>query len=240
MLLQIYQRTLQAQGVRGETRVYQTSRVTGAVEASAAQGSHSKKRSAALLLFLPVLFLPVLGHATTITFSGAPTGGGFTGPVTEAGYTYSLYAGALFINTDGNPGNNVEPVFASGSSGTLKIVSATPGTLFDFNGIDVGSAGAGSVTVIGYDMGTLVGTDTFAGANTGLPGTYHTYTSTNLTDLSALYITLPAAPPASETAIDNVVLTVPAAVTPGPSTFAYLATGMAGAFAAARRRFRTA
>jgi hypothetical protein len=33
--------------------------------------------------------------AATITFEGPPIGAGFTGPVTESGFTYSRTSGAL-------------------------------------------------------------------------------------------------------------------------------------------------
>lgn len=184
-------------------------------------------------VFAATLLSASLAHASTITFSGAPFGPGFTGPVTEAGFTYSLASGSLYINTDGNPGNNVEPNLGAGTGGTLRIVSATAG-LFDFAGIDVGSAGSGSISVSGYDGATLVGTDSFAGANTGLPGTYTRYTSGNLDDLTSLLISLPASP---ETAIDNVVVNSVAAATPEPSTLALFGTGILGLAGMARRRF---
>lgn len=169
-------------------------------------------------------------QASTITFSGAPSGSGFTGPVTESGYTYSLYSGTLYINSDGNPGKNVEPTFGSG--GVLQIVSANGG-LFDFGGIDVGSEGAGSITVSGYNGSELVGTDTFAGQNTGLPGGYNTYVSSNLFGLTSLRISLPGSP---ETAIDNVVVNA-TAVTPEPSSVVLLGTGLIGFPGMIRKRW---
>ena len=46
--------------------------------------------------------------ADLITFETAPSGAGFTGPVTENGFTYSTLSGGLFVNGLGNPGQDME------------------------------------------------------------------------------------------------------------------------------------
>lgn len=106
----------------------------------------------------------------------------FTQPVTEAGFTYSLAAGNLNALFLGNPGWEIEgDQFRGGKEvggGTLAIVSATPGGLFTFNGLDtavVSSLGVDGkpitlgITVTGNRQGSFVSTDLFlqAGSPTG-------------------------------------------------------------------------
>jgi hypothetical protein len=52
--------------------------------------------------------MSLAAHAADITFATAPYGSGFTGPVTEAGFTYSKASGSLFVNTWGKPGADME------------------------------------------------------------------------------------------------------------------------------------
>jgi hypothetical protein len=160
--------------------------------------------------------------ANTITFETAPFGSGFTGPVTENGFTYSTLSGGLFVNTFGNPGQDMEGTENVGG-GVLKIVSATGGN-FNFNNIDFAawnSLGAGSQTLMveGFLGGSLVGTDQYTLANTStFDPTYTNWTTEAASVLagktiSELDISLNAGNLFLE-AIDNVVLT-PVAV-PGP------------------------
>ena len=71
--------------------------------------------------------------ANVITFETA-THGGFTGPITEDGFTYSASSGGLFLQSFGNPGNNMEGLI-SGGGGVLKIVAASGGD-FTFGSAD--------------------------------------------------------------------------------------------------------
>jgi hypothetical protein len=169
-------------------------------------------------------------QASTITFSGAPTGAGFTGPVTESGFIYSRQGGSLFINTDGNPGNNVEPNLSAGTGGTLEIVSSTLGSLFQFMSLDLASLPGGQITVEGLLNGSAVASDTFAGPGGGLPGVYITVDASNLLgrSIDELLIVLPNSP---ETAVDNVV--VSAAAVPGP----IVGAGLPGLIAACGAAF---
>lgn len=123
--------------------------------------------------------------ATIITFETVSNSNSFfnlTKPVTEAGFTYSLAAGNLNAYFLGNPGWEMEgDQFRGGNEvggGTLAIVSATPGGLFTFNGLDtavVSSLGPDGkpitlgITVTGNRQGSFVSTDLFlqAGSPTG-------------------------------------------------------------------------
>jgi hypothetical protein len=168
---------------------------------------------AASALVLAISSFASSSQASTITFEGAPTGVGFTGPITENGFVYSLQSGNLFINTDGNPGHNVEPTLAAGTGGTLEIVSSTPGSLFQFTSLDLASLSGGQISVEGLLSGSVVATDTFTGPGGGLPGPYITVDASSLLgrSIDELLIMFPNSP---ETAVDNVVLS--AAAVPGP------------------------
>ena len=103
---------------------------------------------------------PSSALANKITFETA-TVGPFTGPVTENGFTYSTFSGGLFVNSLGNPGNDMEGMSFAGGGG-LTIVSATSGN-FDFDDIDFVAfdfSGTGSqpLKVEGFLGGSLVGT----------------------------------------------------------------------------------
>src|SRR5438045_306632 len=95
--------------------------------------------------------------ANTITFETADTGG-FTGPVTENGFTYSTLSGGLLVLTNGNPGQDMAGLEFSGG-GVLRIVSASGGD-FTFDGLDFaasGSTGSQTLMVEGFLGGSSVG-----------------------------------------------------------------------------------
>jgi len=216
-------------------------------------------RSVPLILALGLLSLPA--SASTITFSGATFGQNFTGPVTEAGFTYSTLSGSLYVDNHGNPGNDMEGCSVCAPSppgGVLQIVSATPGGTFTFNQLDFAaydqSAFASvSITLEGYLGATLVGADvyTLPGTSTctGSPCSYSNWTTevANVLAgdaLSSLDIVLPASlntgtpPPGPETyaAIDNVVLTPTMVTTPEPGSLMLLGASLIGLAGLSRRK----
>jgi hypothetical protein len=156
-----------------------------------------------------------------------PDRGGLHRPSHREWFRLLTAVGKPFINTDGNPGNNVEPTLGSvNTGGILEIVSSTPGSLFEFVSLDlasvlIGGQNLAQITVQGLLGGSSVATDTFTGPGGGLPGPYITVNASNLSGASIdeLLITLPSSPfvstGAGETAVDNVVLSAAAAV-PGP------------------------
>jgi hypothetical protein len=156
--------------------------------------------------------------ANTITLETAPLGAGFTGPVTENGFTYSRLSGGLFVSVGGNPGQDMEGTEAAGG-GVLKIVSATGGN-FNFNDIDFAAfdnSGTGSQTLMveGFLGGSPVGTDSYTVANNS---SWTTEAASVLAGKIISELDIPLNAGASPTTfsenIDNVVLT-PAAV-PAP------------------------
>jgi hypothetical protein len=192
-------------------------------------------RDAAIAATLLGSALASSAFANTITFQTAPPGAGFTGPVTEAGFTYSTLSGGLFVNRFGNPGQDMEGTETVGG-GVLKIVSATGGD-FDFNALDYSAfnaSGTGSQTLMvkGLLGGSPVGMDLYTLANTSTFSPKYANWTTELASvlagktLSELDITLNAGFifgfNFSEN-IDNVVLTPVA--TPEPASLALLAAG---------------
>ena len=182
--------------------------------------------------------------ANTITFETAPFGAGFTGPVTENGFTYSNLSGGLFVNIFGHPGQDMEGEIVAGG-GVLKIVSATGGD-FDFNALDYSAfstlGGSETLQVKGFLSGSLVGTDTYTLANTAnTPYTNWTTEAASVLagkTLSELDIPLNAGNPGQfGQNIDNVVLTPVA--TPEPGSLALLGAGVL-ALGWVRRRRKTA
>ena len=125
-------------------------------------------RCAAVAAMVAASALVSSALANTITFETAPLDQGFTGPVTEDGFTYSTLSGGLFVNGFGNPGQDMEPETVGG--GVLKIVSATGGD-FDFNALDysvwsISGTGSQTLVVKGLLGASTVGMDTYT-----LPGT---------------------------------------------------------------------
>jgi hypothetical protein len=174
--------------------------------------------------------------ANTITFETAPFRG-FTGPVTEAGFTYSTLSGGLFVNSFGNPGQDMEGAERVGG-GVLKIVRAGGGD-FNFDDVDFAafdSTGTGSQTlqVAGLLGASMVGTDMYTLANTSIFSPKYSNWTTEAASvlagktLSELDITLNAGLALSfafTEAIDNVVLT-PVSAVPEPASLALLGAGV--------------
>jgi hypothetical protein len=178
--------------------------------------------------------------ANVITFETASFGAGFTGPVTENGFTYSTLSGGLFVNNAGNPGHDMEGGSSAGG-GVLKIVSATGGN-FNFNALDYAAfaaSGTGSQTlkVQGFLGGSLVGTDQYTLASSAVEN-WTTEDASVLAGktLSELDIPLNAGETPSQfnEDIDNVVLTPVA--TPEPASLALLGAGVLGLGWIRRRR----
>jgi hypothetical protein len=173
--------------------------------------------------------------ANTITFETASIGG-FTGPVTESGFSYSTLSGGLFVNSFGNPGHNMEGTEAVGG-GVLKIIQAGGGN-FDFNDLDFAAnqlLGVGTQTLVvqGLLGGSLVGVDQYTLPNNSV---YVTETASVLAGktLSELDITLNAGttPETFTERIDNVVLTP----VPEPNGLLVLLLGLPGIMFYKRRR----
>jgi hypothetical protein len=195
-------------------------------------------------------------HAATITFEGPTWGPDFTGPVTENGFNYSTGSGHLYLNTFGNPGQDMEGQMF-GDGGVLTIVKDSPG-LFTFDSLDFGAYDAfhtfgQTLTVNGYLGGNIIETNTFSlnGANAS-GGTLSNWThETNIlpTQIDRLDIVLNAKAVDGNVdqqrqfyaAVDNVNLTgVPGSGTPEPATWAMMVIGFGGLGAMIRSRRRHA
>jgi hypothetical protein len=191
--------------------------------------------------------------ANTITFETAALGTGFTGPITEDGFTYSSSSGALLINAFGNPAHDAEGNALSGG-GVLKIVSASNDDFnfgaLDFSAFDLSGTGSQTLKVEGFFDGSSVGVDQYTLANTSVFNPrYDNWTSEAASvlagkSLSELDITLNASISGSGSlfneSVDNVALTpVPAAV-PEASSLALLGVAVAAmCFGRVRRRRRS-
>jgi hypothetical protein len=189
-------------------------------------------------------------RANLITFSTAPSGDGFTGPVTEDGFTYSTLSGGLYVNRWGDPGQDMEGN-EGGGGGVLNIVSATSldfyFTSLDYSAYNSLGTGTQTLTVSGYLGGVLEGTDTYILANTTVFNpSYDNWTLEGANNLAGvkiddLQITLNAgfdvgAPGAFQESIDNVDLSS----VPEPAAWAMLLAGFAGLGLALRARRRLA
>ena len=182
--------------------------------------------------------------ANEITFETAPLGGGFTGPVTEDGFTYSTLSGGLFVNDFGNPGRDMEGQESVGG-GVLKIARAGGGNFtfddVDFSAFDTSGTGTQTLKVEGFLGASAVATDQYTLADTSsAPFTNWTTEATSALagkTFSELDIALNAgeSPTVFRENIDNVVL----APIPEPTSLALLAAGIL-ALGWFRRRWKQA
>ncbi|MGH6985590.1 MAG: PEP-CTERM sorting domain-containing protein [Caulobacteraceae bacterium] len=172
--------------------------------------------------------------AATITFEAAPFGQ-FSGPATEAGFTYKTLSGSLFVDGFGNPGQEMEGAYTGG--GVLDIEDAGGGD-FTFDQLDYAAYstdGAGSETLVvqGFEDGSLVASDSYSLSNTSndTNDTYANWTTEFASALAGqriddLQITLAAQAGGDYPlqAIDNVVLTP----VPEPAAWALMLAGFFG------------
>jgi hypothetical protein len=180
---------------------------------------------------------------STITFETAPLGPGFTGPVTEAGFTYAKVSGDLFVSSSGNPGRAIEGTLDA-AGGVLGIRRAA-GLAFVFDGLDYSARrfeGQGSQTLLvtGLFGGVTVGTAVFT-VTANNAGAWTTFAAGTLgaVSLDELRITLNAGrtPDFSFVqGVDNVRLTATTSTVPEPGTWALLGTGLLAVGGVARRK----
>ncbi|GAB5443057.1 MAG: hypothetical protein Fues2KO_34060 [Fuerstiella sp.] len=132
--------------------------------------------------------------------------------------------------------------FANSTSGTgvLRVTRSTGGSLFSFDGVDMGAFGStpNTVSLTGFFGGFSVGTDSFTPTASG--SAYDSFAASALSGLTldALDIDFGSLSGAADiVAVDNLDLTlVASAAVPEPSSFACLLLGGIGLYARRRRR----
>jgi hypothetical protein len=113
-------------------------------------------------------------NSVTIGFDGLSSTGNFIGPVTEMGFVYSSVGDADGLYSDINYGNPKPEMQASAllpshyvpDAGILQVIGSTSGLSFFFLGMDIAQreinpSATHTITVEGFLLGSLVGTESF-------------------------------------------------------------------------------
>jgi hypothetical protein len=192
----------------------------------------------------------VPASAGVVTFSTAPYGPGFTGPVAENGYVYQQTDGSLFVNVWGNPGQNMEAL--AGTAGGALVVYRQNGGTFHFDSIDFASyepsgldqqflslVGVTKSGKLFQEFYTLNNTSIYSPQYANWTTEYPTLGGLAGLELKSLAIVLYSAESTIPCygAVDNVVLSdinrEPGV--PEPATLALFGAGLAGFFARRRK-----
>jgi hypothetical protein len=184
---------------------------------------------------------PAFANPVTIGFDGATD---LSAPVTESGFVYSVDSGDLILAGGAVGGFKT----LTGGGGVLEVVSATPGEMFDYVGVDFGvsSSTTGSGRTLTLSVEGLLGGSTVATDSYTLPvdpASTQTENAANLAGIPVdeLLIDLPVNNTLfggfDLSSIDNLrlnTLSAPVDV-PEPGTLALLGSGLVG-LAFLRRR----